>query len=696
MTTLFLDFETRSEISLPDRGLSNYVLHKSTQALMLGWTIENAKPKLWQAREGKFDSELQDALTDPHVTKAAFNSPFEINVFRHVLKMDIPVEQWLDVLVWARHMSVTGDLEEVGEIFGIKQDEAKIKDGKRLIAKFCQPQYKGGEETLFGISEPWFADWESDPDDWALFCEYCKQDVIAERAIFRKMKNFPLPELQQKEWVLDQTINDRGIPIDLGLVQASARVAEKTKAELHTKLQAITKAENPNSNPQLLAWLKTQGYTFSSIGKPFVARAISGECDLTAAALEVINLRKQSAKTSDSKLDVIVNQVSQDGRLRHQLSFMGAARTGREAGKDTQPQNLPTPAKEVKNNLDLAIDLLRQEDYTGLSLEFPSIMDVVAGTLRSAVKPPTGNKLAVADESAIENRIIGWVTKCDAITQVFRDKRDPYLDFATKMYDLTYEQVLAEYKAGDKTKRTNAKPATLGCGFGLGGGEEKQTKDGDIYKSGLWGYAWNMGIKLTQEEAHKAVDIFRKAYPEVVDFWYALEEAAVYTIRTKKATREGRIRRNGETVSIPLPVTLQCFGNKLLRILLPSGRGLHYIQPKIEKTEMNGRMKDGITCMGKDTKTKQWVRIKTYGGKLTENIVQAIARDVLFDAMLRTDALGLPIVLHIHDEIVAELSQTSPLGLSELRQAMMTPPAWAPDLLLGAEGYETTGPYRKD
>ena len=425
-----------------------------------------------------------------------------------------------------------------------------------------------------------------------------------------------------------------------------------------------------------------QGYDFGALGKAFVARALAGECELTEEAVKVLALRKQAAKTSDSKLDAILNNVSSDGRLRNQFAYFGAPRTGRWSGHDFQPQNLPTPSKEVKARLELAAELLRQRDMMALSLEFPNVMEAVTGTIRSAIKAPKGKKLAVCDESAIENRVIGWVTDCQAITQVFIDGKDPYLAFATKMYDESYETLLAEFESGNKTRRTNSKPATLGCGFGLGGGDEYETKDHDVVKGGLWGYAWNMGVKLTKEEAHKSVQVFRESYPEVVSFWYDLEALVLSAIRTP-----GTVHAIGQ-------VSIQCFGDKMLRIMLPSGRGLHYIRPRIEKTEVHGRVKDGITVEGKDQKTHKWGRIKTYGGKLTENIVQAIARDVLLNGMLLADERGLQIVGHVHDEIICEVPEEQD-ALPLLRECMMTSPPWASDLLLGAEGYEAQV-YRKD
>lgn len=690
MTFLYHDFETRSCADLELVGLDNYLKDSSTEDLMCSWAIDDGLPSLWQKHlDGRLCSEFHDALTDPHVVKVAWNSPFERGRWKYGFRIEVPPSQFIDPMILARHLSMPGYLEDVCQILGLGDDEAKMSWGtkkdpgeaQKLLKMFCIPAVAAKETPLSGTMPAWYHDWDSDPEMWNQFGEYCKLDLISMRAAFKKMAAFPLPKIEQRGWILDQKINDLGLPIDVPLARGSSGVAEEIKNGLRSQIKSLTGLENPNSQPQMLAWLKTQGYTFGALGKAFVARALNGECELTEVAREVLAIRKQSAKTSDSKLDAIINNVGSDGRLRYQFAFLGASRTGRFSAHGFQPQNLTTPAKEIKDRLELAADLLRNGDTFALSLEFPNVMDAVTGTIRSTVKASPGKKLAVADESAIENRIIGWVTGCEAITQVFRDGKDPYLDFASKMYEEPYEKLYAEFKAGDKTKRTNSKPATLGCGFGLGGGKEFETKDGDIVKGGLWGYAWNMGVKLTQDEAHKSVQVFRDSYPEVVNFWYDLENAVIDSLKTKRVNHIG-------------PITIQAFGDKLLRLLLPSGRGLHYIRPRIEQVEVHGKMKEGITCEGKDQKTHKWTRIKTYGGKLTENIVQAIARDVLLNGMLLADERGLPIVGHVHDEIICEVDQNVD-ALSVLKDCMMTSPSWAPDLLLGAEGYMAEV-YRKD
>src|SRR5579863_5478707 len=314
MAVLHTDFETRSELSLPDVGLDNYVKHPSTEALMLSWAIDDGPFRLWQKHiDGQFCPELRDAITDPHRIKAGFNSPFERAILEFIFRIATPVISWIDVLIWARHLSVTGDLWTVGKVFGLPADEMKIKDGERLIKLFCEPGVIARETPLFGKMPCWYHDWDSDPEDWELFGQYCIGDGISERGLLKRMQAFPLPEMEQRGWCLDQAINARGLPMDMELVAGSKDVAELVKADLWAELKTLTGVENPNSGPQMLTWLETQGYTFSGIGKPFVNRALAGECELTDAAIKALNLRKQSSKTSDAKLQKIVNSVSGDG-----------------------------------------------------------------------------------------------------------------------------------------------------------------------------------------------------------------------------------------------------------------------------------------------------------------------------------------------------------------------------------------------
>jgi DNA polymerase bacteriophage-type len=385
---------------------------------------------------------------------------------------------------------------------------------------------------------------------------------------------------------------------------------------------------------------------------------------MTPECKRVLQIRQMTSRTSTAKLDSLAEQVAPDGRLRYAYQYYGAARTGRWSGSGPQPHNFPRKPVQIGNT---EVDL------------------------RAAFRAPKGNKLVVCDLSAIENRVLGWVSGCFAILDVFAWGLDPYKDFATKLYRVEYDDVTP-------AQRQMSKPAVLGCGYGLGGGEDKVDKNGDDYKSGLWGYAANMGVQMTQQEAIDAVRTFRQSYPEVPEFWRAIENAVISAVvNPNTAVKCGK-------------VVVGCNGERLV-IVLPNKRRLHYLSPKIQQgfwpprevvelfegvqNAPNLQPKMEITYEGLNGITKQWQREKTYGGKLTENIVQAIARDVLAEGMLRADKAGFEIVGTTHDEIIALADVGGSLHLSDLRRCMVEPPEWAVGLPLDADGYETTEAYRK-
>lgn len=680
-----LDFETRSVLDLRVVGVDRYVKHPSTKILLLSFAENDNKVEQWQPHlNPKLPSVVDDAVHDRDVIIHAFNATFERNVFNKLLNIWIEYNRWVDSMIWARHMSMPGGLEDVGKTLGLPPSQMKLAaEGERLIQMFSLPVHAGGEKTLFGISQPVFRDWKSDPKDWEIFCDYNKMDTVSERAVLHKMKKFPLPPLEQRGWVLDQKINDFGMPTDMQMVDGSLKIAMQVKADLLKQIKDITNLENPNSNPQILGWIKERGYSFGSLEKPMVARALNGECPLTPEAKQVLNIRKQASKTSYKKLSALKEVISDDGMLRDQFAFMGSARAGRWSGHTVQLHNLPRPVKEVEKNMSRALELLKAGDLVSLSLEFDTPpMEIIASCLRGMFRAPEGYHFDVCDLNAIENRGLGWVARCPAILDVFKNKRDPYIDFAVDMYKQPYEVLYAEWKAGDSTKRQNAKPAVLGAGYRLGGGEEKENPDGDIIKTGLWGYAEAMGVKMTKEEAHLSVKVFREKFKEVVQLWYDLENASMKAVRTGKPQTVG-------------PVTFQAFGKKLLRILLPSGRGLHYIHPKIENIAFgNYGEKPTLTYEGIDLDTKQWTRITTHGGKLTENIVQAISRDILLNGMFEAEKIGIKIAGHIHDEIISLTKNDSGQKLQDLRQCMIKSPIWAPDFPIDADGYSSNY-YRK-
>jgi DNA polymerase len=684
---------------------------------MMAWAFDNDAPRLWEPHTGPMPKEVSEAMISD-VRKIAWNASFERYICWYVLNLKIPTNQFDDAMVWARHLSLPGHLVAAGSAIGLPFDQLKNQDGKRLINKFSKPYHKGGEETLFGITEPRFHNWEDEPEDWKRFGEYCLQDVVSERAILNVVSHIPLPEQEYRAWLLDQKINDTGIPINRGFVERALALSLEARKRLVKDLTEITKLENPSSRNQFLAWAQTRGYPFLSLGKDFVKKALAEDSGINTDLRRALKLRQEASKTSYTKFETILDFISPDNRLRHQFSFMGGARTGRWAGKDTQMQNPARPTKDVEQKYEKALKLIEscplpvtEEYFKKVQSEFPSVMTMTVSCIRSSVQAPPGKKLVVCDLGSIENRVLGWLAGCDAIARVFREGRDAYLDFASKMYLVTYDSLIKIVEGVHKAngpdasaKRQVAKPAVLGAGYGLGPGARKNPdgtyeaiiKDdayGNKVKTGLMGYAENMGVKLTPEQAYLAWETFRKAYPEVVELWKKLEKAAIKVLQTGRAVRVGplifsrRARKNGQFI---------------LRIQLPSGRGLHYINARVE-TEIAQRKSDGSDYeksklmydgighgVGQIGKGQKWGPVYTYGGKITENVVQAISRDLLSEGMFEADAMNAVIPMHVHDEIVCESDADDPFGfgVSDLKYCMEKSPEWAKDLVLGAEGWE--------
>lgn len=661
---LHLDFESRSRCDLKTRGLDNYAKDPSTEVLMLAWAINEAPPQLWEPRLGPMPEQLAVLLTRPEVVKLAFKSDFERTIFREVLKIDIPIRQWVDPSDLAKYASIAGSLEFVGNVLGLKEDKKKLAIGKKLIKLFCEPNKKGE-----------FNDWNSHPEQWEAFCEYCRQDVIAEREIFRKLKGaFSLPPLERRIWALDQEINDRGMPVDPVFVEGATKIVGEETAARMNEMVTLTGLENPNSPKQLLAWVKTQGYPFGSLGEKWVTKALA-EAKLTEEGEAGLKLRQVLAKSSTAKLVKLKDFTGPDNQLRGQYVYYGAARTGRWSGRGVQLHNLPrgTVKKKVFH---AAVEAVRSGEVEAVRAFGPPL-EVVSSCIRGGFRAPKGKHFVVCDLSAIENIVLGWLSNCRGILEVFEKGLDPYLSFGVKFHGRPYEDLLAEYESGETLTRQNLKPPVLGGGYGLSGGKLAKDKNGDEIKTGLWGYAANMGIELEQEFCAQAIGIFRESYPEVVDLWKNYENAAQAAIRTGEAQRVGQI-------------TFRCkTPGRMMYIDLPAGRSLHYIRPKIELRQITEDWENvNISYEGQLPMSKVWGRLWTYGSKITENIDQAVSRDVLAHGMLLAAETGFAICGTTHDELITLVDNNSSLGLTQLHDAMIAQLKWAPTLPLKAAGYE--------
>lgn len=684
---LFIDIESRSLVDLKVVGVPNYARHPSTQVLMMAWAVDQEPSQLWQSHIADMPERLASLLQDDTIQKCAWNATFERNIIEHVLHIPIPIASFTDAMVHARFLSLPGGLGKAGVILGLEEAQQKMRRGNALIKLFCRPSSAGGEESLFGATQPAFYDWRSKRREWREFCDYCLRDVEAEREIYRRISTLPPPAQEILAFRLDQKINERGLPVNMKMVSNSIAMANRSQRLWQQELRELTDLPNPDSRDQILAWVTERGYPYKSLRKEFVQAALSDpNSTLTIECREALTLRQDASKTSFRKLETIQDRVSADGRLRNQFVFYGAARSGRWTGNGVQPQNLPRPSKAVGKNLLRALEVIEQQDTEAADREFGSVIELVTGCVRSAFQAPPGHKLVVCDLSAIENRVLAWLAGARSMLKVFQDNLDPYISFATKMYKQSYEELLAEYHAGQTHKRQVSKSATLGCGFGLGGGEDQINGAGDRVKTGLWGYAENMGIQMTREEAHTAVSVFRASYHELPRLWKALEFAARESILDCKRMPHG---------PISFLTRKRANGTKLMQLILPSGRPLYYFNARIERTTKDQKeyiAYDGIGHgVGATEKGSRWSTVHTYGGKLCENSVQAIARDILLNGMFLADEKGLQICGHVHDEVIVESpAATADEDLNTLRTCMETVPTWAPDLPLKAEGYVST------
>ena len=708
---MIFDYETRSlaELRGPKSvGLWNYAHDSSTKVLLLAYAFKDEDVKVWQPHLESIPEEVLDALNDPKEELIAFNSTFERYITNFVLKIPVAAERFQDIQPSARYLSLPADLDSVGEILGLPQDKKKDERGRKLIQIFCKPtiKKKKGQEPQVR-----FRDWESDPDLWQEFIEYARQDVVTEREDARRLKLlkvFPLPPKEQEIWLLDQKINDRGIPVDIQFVQSALKLATREKHEAIAANNEKTGLENSNSNSQLIEWAKTQGYNHTSLDKDIVTAQLKYNENITPLCRDVLEARRAASSTSYKKLSAIQRQVCQDGRLRNQFIYMGSARCGRWSGNSVQLHNLARPVEifEDEKNIDEARSLIKQEDYDRIRERFGSVLLTVKSNIRTAFATNPTKRFNVADLASIETRVGAWISNCQPLLDVFIKGRDAYLDFAVKMTGIPYEKLEADLhnkvdamvKAAAKKYRQMAKPAVLGAIYRLGGGDWSEDDKGNPIKTGLWGYAEAMGVEMTREQAHEIVRVFRESYREIVECWYAFEKAISDVLKPGTVYVK---REVGPTKIDKLIINQEGRERILLRIQLPSGRFLHYFDAHIKETKMPWTQKDpegnvvevyrpALWYSNQSQTTKQWVEVTSHGGHIFQNVTQGIARDVLAEKLLVFEKEGLPVVLHVHDEGGTETDDDiMEPSYREMEEIMSRSIDWAPGLPLAAEGFSS-------
>lgn len=700
--TLNIDYETFSKADLPSVGSDVYARDPSTEVLMGAASLNFGEEIQWAPAEGQDPpKEILEALVDPEVEKWAWNAPFEMNISEQVMGLPIDVSQWRCTMAFAQLCSYPGSLQKAGPAVGLPLDKTKLATGTKLIKKFSV-ETKSRRKADMGQMVRTY--WYQDIPDWLNYLDYNKGDVVAEKSILQALMPYAPPKFEWDLWQLDQIINRRGIPINLSMVRNAVALYEESYAIGFRQMQEITRLDNPMSTQQLLPWLQSNGYPFDDLKKGHVKQAKSYfdekpahwdevrwvEYQFNEELETVLNLRLELSRSSIKKFHALERATvpignGDFGLLRYTLQFAGAQRTARWAGRIFQPQNLPRPEKKFEKKIEIHAANIATLDRESIELLYPNTFDVLASTIRPASQAPDGYLYIDADLNAIENRVLGWLARCRKIIRVFELGRDPYIDFATYLFHKAYEVLLEEYLAGDSSKRTIAKPGVLGCGYMLGEGKVYEDKTtGEIEATGLLGYAWGMGVKhFTLADSSLSVSTFRREFKEVKDYWYGIERAAMRCIRTG-------IVQKFDQISFDLK-------GPYMRIRLPSSRYLHYKSPKIEKKRAPwGDMKDTITYLGLNEK-KQWVRQQTHPGKLTENVDQAISRDLLAHGMMLAHRrYQLDIRLHVHDQILALVKEdNADRDLALLIECMEEAPKWAPDLPLGSAGF-TTKVFKKD
>ena len=634
---LSMDIECFSDVDLIKCGVYAYADSPAFEILLFAYSFDGGETQIIDFAQGEqLPAEVEDAIFDVSVTKTAYNANFERTCLSKYFGRYIPPESWHCSAVQAAMLALPRSLEDVGRVLGL--DEQKMKEGKELIRYFCVPckptKANGGRTRNLPCHAP---------EKWELFKTYCKRDVDVEKAIRRKLHNFPIPESEMGLYRLDQRINDRGVLVDMGLVE-QAIACERLHKEVVTKrAYELTGLENPNSVAQLKGWLGDKGMEAESLSKKAVADMIA---ETDGEVEELLRLRLLMAKTSVKKYEAMERSVCSDGRVHGMLMFCGANRTSRWSGKIVQIQNLP---KNYIPDLELARDLVKQGRFEDIELLYDSTPNVLSELIRTAFIPKPGCRFVVADFSAIEARVLAWLSGEQWRLDVFTSHGKIYEASASSMFHVPMEEITK-----GSPLRQKGKLAELGLGFGGAAGA--------LISMG----ALDMG--LTEEELPPLVAAWRKANPHITQFWWDVDAAAIKAVTEKQKTKVGKI--------------IFEYKSGILFITLPSGRKLSYVKPRMA---VNRFGRDGLTYEG-ISENKKWSRIETYGPKLVENIVQGTARDLLAEAMLRVEKKGYPIVMHCHDEIIAEVPEGSG-SVDEMCEIMAIQPEWAEGLPLRADGY---------
>ena len=644
MDTLAIDIETYSDVSLPDCGVHRYAASEQFEILLFAYSLNDEPTRIIDLASGeKMPDEIMKLLTDDSVVKTAYNAAFERNCINRYFGLSLKPEGWRCTLVQASMLSLPLSLEGVGEALNL--DKKKMSEGKELIRFFCmpcKPSKSNGGRTRNLPSD--------DPEKWELFKTYCIRDVVVEKQIRNKLSKFPIPDREQKLYCMDQRINDRGIMVDPELITHAVARDLLYKETATKKAYEISGLENPNSVAQLKGWLARKGIEIDSLAKAAVEELVK---NTDGDVAEMMKLRLALSKTSVKKYEAMERSVCPDGRVHGLLQFYGANRTGRWAGRLVQIHNLPQNHME---DLELARSIVKEGRYDLVELLYDSIPDVLSELIRTAFVAKPGCRFIVSDFSAIEARVMGYLAGEEWVMEEFRGAGKIYEQTASKMFHIPIEEITkgSQYRARGKV-------ASLACQYG--------GAEGALISMGALNF-------VEEDELKGLVQSWRTANPHIVNYWYEIDGAVKAAVKERKMTKVGMV-----TVY---------YQSGMLKIALPSGRVLSYVRPRMT---LNRFGSESVSYEGVGTNRK-WTRIESYGAKFCENIVQATARDVLAEAMLRLEKKGFDIVCHIHDEVVLEVPEGTS-SVEEVNEIMAVCPDWCEGLPLKAAGFESPF-YKKD
>lgn len=656
MHHLSIDIETRSSVDIGKAGAYKYAQSPDFEILLFAYQLDDYSVEITDLKNGEdIPIEIVEMLDDPSVIKHAYNAAFEWYCLNRA-GYETPIDQWRCTMAHGLYCGYTAGLDATGKAIGLPQDKQKLTTGRALIRYFCvpcKPTKSNGGRTW---NQPWH-----DADKWNLFKEYCKQDVVTEREILKRLDLFPMPEEEERLWQMDVLMNAYGVRVDTEIIEGALYIDQISAQRLTDEAIKLTGLDNPNSTAQLLKWLQDNGTETDNLRKETVSELLDG---INPEKVQrMLEIRQQLGKTSIKKYVAMDTACGEGDRVRGLTQYYGANRTGRWAGRLVQMQNLP---RNYLKTLDYARNLVKAKNYDGVKILYGNVPDTLSQLIRTAFIPSSGHKFVVADFSAIEARVIAWLAGEQWVNEVFATHGKIYEATASQMFGVPVERIAKgnpEYSL-----RQKGKVATLALGYQ--GGTSALIAMG----------ALQMG--LTEEELPDIVQRWRQANPRIKGLWYAIENAALAVMET--AQPQGI---NGLIFALEGDLI---YGQSFLTVRLPSGRKLFYPKPFLKENRFE-KMAVHYYTVGQQT--RKWEVTSTYGGKMVENIVQAIARDCLAVTLERIAAKGLLVVFHVHDEVIIDAPMET--TVEEICDLMAEPIPWAPGLVLKGAGFESMY-YMKD